>query len=205
MDRKPCEHIMDSGPHCASPRMNNRNFCYWHQRLHTAHYLPNNPKYEPPVLDSANAVVLALNHVFRGQSRGLIDGKTARPLQQSLRLALQAFRVLDRPLPTEMVTDDTSSADTPVRSSEAAALATSTCVPNAGLSPTAAAPNRSAGVSPPVARASSPAPSPTHQITSSPDHQISSAHFTRLADSALSTRLTPEKERTIAQVIRRAG
>ncbi len=202
MDRKPCEHIMDSGRNCASPRMNRHRFCYWHNRLHTAHYLPGNPKYEPPVLDSANAVALALNHVYRGQSRGLIDGRTARPLQQSLHLALQAFRMLDHPQPAEMVTDDI-----PVSSEEDR---------DGRRSPsTGSAPDRSAGGSPAVARTSSS----DHQLTRSsdrpltryPDTQLSSSSdlsndsFTTLADSSAGLRLTPEKERTIAGVLRRSA
>lgn len=201
MNAKPCEHIMDSGRNCASPRLTARRYCHWHQRLHTAHYLPGNPQYEPPVLDSANAVALALNHVYRGQSRGLIDGKTARPLQQSLRLALQAYRLLDRPLPTEMVTDD------PFADSRA---------------------DRTTGVPSAVAQASSPAPddrqpkslASPNNLTRYSDNQISrssagqlpgssdtsNAIFTKLTDSPGATRpLTPEQERQIAQVVRRSA
>jgi len=103
---------MDSGRNCASPRLTGGRFCYWHNRLHTQHFFPGNPKYEAPILDSPNAVALAVNHVYRGQASGLIDGKTARHLLNSLRLALQAFRLLDHPLPTEMVTDIASDPDT---------------------------------------------------------------------------------------------
>jgi len=202
---------MDSGRNCASPRLNRGRFCYWHNRLHTEHHFPGNPTYEPPILDSANAVALALNHVYRGQSRGLIDGKTARHLQQSLRIALQAFRLLDRPLPTEMVTDLSRTADPPVHES-------APC---------------SAGVSPAVARASSPASSPVRTVnpchpehgrpalsgvegteskdpvnvritTSSP--ALPKDPFTLLADSpAANTRLSPEQERNLSQLVRRSA
>jgi hypothetical protein len=96
---------MDSGRPCASPPLTRGRYCYWHNRLHTEHHFPGNPKYQPPILDSPNAVLLALNHVFRAQSLGMIDGRTARELRSALRLAFQIVRHLDTPKPEEIITD----------------------------------------------------------------------------------------------------
>ena len=194
MTPKACEHIMDSGRNCASPRLNGGRFCYWHNRLHTQHHFPGNPNYEPPILDSANAVALALNHIYRGQSRGLIDGKTARPLQQSLRLALQAYRLLDRPLPDKMVTDLPCTAD-PRSAGDSPAVAPSTsAAPSPASLCTADTPLREA---PPEKRP--PAGSNNHQSS------LSSPAFSLLADSRATTRLTPEQERNIANLVRRSA
>jgi hypothetical protein len=96
---------MDSGRPCGSPPLTRGRYCYWHNRLHTEHHFPGNPKYQPPILDSPNAVLLALNHVFRAQSLGMIDERTARELRSALRLAFQIVRHLDTPKPEEIITD----------------------------------------------------------------------------------------------------
>jgi hypothetical protein len=80
-------------------------YCYWHNRLHTEHHFPGNPKYQPPILDSSNAVLLALNHLFRAQSLGMIDDRSARELRSTLRVASQTVRQLDAPKPEEIITD----------------------------------------------------------------------------------------------------
>jgi len=96
---------MDSGRSCAAPSLRGKRFCYWHNRLRQDFKLPGTPGYQPPLLESPNSVVVALNHVFLAQSRGLIDERAARHLQWTLRLALQSFRLLDSPTPAEVVTD----------------------------------------------------------------------------------------------------
>ena len=102
MERLPCAHIMDSGRPCGSPRLLKARYCHWHNRLHTEHYLPGNPNYRPPVLDSPNAILLALNHVYRALAMGMITDKMARQLCVPLRLASQVVRRLDHPQPYEM-------------------------------------------------------------------------------------------------------
>ena len=98
-----CNHTMDSGRPCGAPPLKGKPFCYWHHRLRQDFNLPGTPSYRPPLLESPNSVVVALDHVFLAQSRNLIDPRAARHLQWTLRLALQAFRQLDHPKAEEMV------------------------------------------------------------------------------------------------------
>ena len=123
MDQRPCDHIMDSGHPCGSPRVNGRDFCHWHLRLRADHVLPGRATYDPPLLENARSVVLALNHLYLAQGRGMIDHKSARHMQWTLRLALQAFRQIAKeektsraanaPVPAKPCTADNPAHDEP--------------------------------------------------------------------------------------------
>ena len=102
MNDHDCVHIMPSGRRCGSPRKTGHRFCHWHLRLRADFNLPGTERYCPPLLEDANCVTIALNHVFLAQSRGLLDPRSARHMQWTLRLALQSFKQHDRPTPAEI-------------------------------------------------------------------------------------------------------
>jgi hypothetical protein len=184
MERKPCEHIMDSGSPCGSPRLNRGRYCYWHNRLHLEHRFPGNPDYQPPILEDPSSIALALNHVYRAQTRGMIDAKTARHLQASLALAIRITRHIEPPSADHIVTDlDTHSEDAgPARS-----VTTDICP----------APTRSASHAPtPDATAAHPF------LKKPPQPDLSERDFTRMIESACAALpLSPQCEKQIAAIV----
>jgi hypothetical protein len=228
MDRQPCQHIMDSGRPCGSPPLTGGRYCYWHNRLHTEHHFPGNPKYQPPILDSPNAVLLALNHVFRAQSLGMIDERTARELRSALRLAFQIVRHLDTPKPEEVITDleqhlGPGTVVTATKNDIARSSAASTALPQQETCPVGAPSKpRSAAASPAVPEQTcpegTPSNSPALQRRVASD-QASSAvgttenpfsckppqpanDFTRLIDSPSADHpLPPEQERKLRSLV----
>ena len=105
MHEPTCNHTMDSGRPCGSPPLHGKPFCYWHHRLRQDFSVPGTPNYRPPLLESPNSVLIALNHVYIAQARNLIDPRLARNLQSTLRIALQCFRQLDQPDKSELATN----------------------------------------------------------------------------------------------------
>ncbi len=82
-----CEHIMESGLRCGSPRMNGNHFCYYHRRLHETFILPGHRFYEMPSLDNAHGIQLALTHLASAIGKRLIDSKEARTMAWTIHLA----------------------------------------------------------------------------------------------------------------------
>jgi hypothetical protein len=84
-----CEHIRDNGKRCGTPPVKGRPFCYYHGRLHSDFILPGHPAYVAPLLESNEAVQLALHHIYVALSKNLLDPQQARVLLATIRLAQQ--------------------------------------------------------------------------------------------------------------------
>jgi hypothetical protein len=87
-----CNHIMDSGRPCQTPPLKGQPFCYYHRRLHATFILPGHPEYTPPTLDTAEAVQIALHHIYLALSKGLLDRRLANSMLYCIQLASQNLR-----------------------------------------------------------------------------------------------------------------
>ena len=94
-----CQHILDSGLRCGSPRMKRKEFCYYHLRLHDSFLLPGQPQYEAPALDNLHSVSLALTHVLRAQAKRLITPAEAKAMLYNLQLAQHNLRLIQKTTP----------------------------------------------------------------------------------------------------------
>jgi hypothetical protein len=87
-----CSHIMDCGRPCQTPPLKGQPFCYYHRRLHATFILPGHPEYTPPTLDSAEAIQIALNHIYVALAKGLLDRRLAGSMLYCIQLASQNLR-----------------------------------------------------------------------------------------------------------------
>lgn len=81
-----CEHILDTGIRCGSPAMREHDFCYYHRRAH-AKVLPGDTAYVLPVLETEEAIQLAVTHILRSVLKGKLDRREAATLFQGIRIA----------------------------------------------------------------------------------------------------------------------
>ena len=97
-----CRHIMPNGARCHSPALRDKDYCYYHNRLHlrakpaapsgARHAAPTDPE-EPlklPVIEDRSAIQVALSQIFDALSSGKIDRQTAAVYLAGLRIATQA-------------------------------------------------------------------------------------------------------------------
>jgi glutaredoxin-related protein len=80
-----CTHIKSNGIPCRSAAMKGEQFCYFHGEARAQR--ETQKAREIPVLDSPEAVQLAIMRVCSLLATGTIEEKTARALFQGLRLA----------------------------------------------------------------------------------------------------------------------
>src|SRR4051812_34243684 len=87
-----CEHIRDTGLRCMSPSMRDRDFCYYHRRLHDTSVLPGDSAYVMPALESEQAIQLATTHILRAMLKGKMDRRDAATMFAGIRLAQASIR-----------------------------------------------------------------------------------------------------------------
>lgn len=85
-----CMHIKSNGNPCRSAAMKDEQFCYFHGEARAQR--ETQKAREIPVLDSPEAVQLAIMRICSLLANGAIEEKTARALFQGLRLAQNSLR-----------------------------------------------------------------------------------------------------------------
>src|SRR5215813_11406984 len=108
-----CQHIMDSGHRCGSPRMQRKEFCYFHNRLHESFLLPGQSHYEAPPLDNLQSISLAMTHVMRAQTKRLITSIEAKTMLYNLQLAQYNLRLIEKSTPLHSDPDSIETTYTP--------------------------------------------------------------------------------------------
>jgi len=100
-----CRYIKTNGLICKSPSLNDRPYCYFHNRLHERHYIYQlhqttivSPATGGPLtisaLEDPESVQLALSVVINALAAGDIDPQRARALLYGLQLAASNARRL---------------------------------------------------------------------------------------------------------------
>ncbi len=97
-----CRHIMPNGARCHSPALSEKDYCYYHNRLHQrakssvpsgARSAKSSTPEEPlklPLIEDRSAIQVALAQIFDALSSGKIDRPTAAIYLAGLRIASQA-------------------------------------------------------------------------------------------------------------------
>jgi hypothetical protein len=89
---KICEHIKENGSRCGSPAMYQRDFCFYHWRLHTWKTPITEPAYELPSLDTEAGVQLAAIHVLRSLIAGKIEPYKAQTMLSTINVIANSLR-----------------------------------------------------------------------------------------------------------------
>jgi len=84
-----CRHIKSSGNRCKSPAMHGRNFCFFHDRLHTDDLAAKFGPLRLPVSEDLSSILLALNRISCAIIDSRIDARRAAQLIWIQQLALQ--------------------------------------------------------------------------------------------------------------------
>ena len=97
-----CRHIMPNGARCHSPALRDKDFCYYHTRLHqraksaapsgarpAASTAAEGPL-KLPIIEDRSAIQVALAQIFDGLGSGKIDRHTAAVYLYGLQIASQA-------------------------------------------------------------------------------------------------------------------
>ena len=99
-----CRHIMPNGARCHSPALRDKNYCYYHTRLHRLAIPPkpapaNTPAATPtpvipeplklPILEDRSAIQVALSQVLDALGSSKIDPRRAGLFLYALQLASQ--------------------------------------------------------------------------------------------------------------------
>ena len=93
-----CRHIMPNGARCDSPALRDKNYCYFHTRLHSpAKPAPAASKSDPaaaeprkiPVLEDRSAILVALSQIVNDLNSKRLDTQRAGHLLYALQIASQ--------------------------------------------------------------------------------------------------------------------
>jgi len=84
-----CRHIKSSGARCKSPALHERNFCFFHDRLHSDAIGAKFGPLSLPVSEDFSSILLALNRISSAIIDSRIDAKRAAQLIWIQQLALQ--------------------------------------------------------------------------------------------------------------------
>jgi hypothetical protein len=92
MTNHQCSHRLGDGRPCGSPRQANKNYCYWHTRVHENYLLPGNRHYNPPPLTDFHNISIALSHVWSALSKSMITHKQACAMAYQIQIAKQTLK-----------------------------------------------------------------------------------------------------------------
>lgn len=90
-----CRHIKSSGGRCKSPALHGRNFCFFHDRLHSDALAAKFGPLRLPVSEDFSSILLALNRIANAIIDSRIDAKRAAQLIWIQQLALQVVNRRD--------------------------------------------------------------------------------------------------------------
>ena len=115
MTNHQCSHRLGDGRPCGSPRQANKNYCYWHTRVHENYVLPGNRHYTPPPLTDFHNISIALSHVWSALSKSMITHKQACAMAYQIQLAKQTLKdILNMEKEMKDAGIETCSTDIPV-------------------------------------------------------------------------------------------
>jgi len=103
-----CQHLKVNGTQCGSPALRRRRFCFFHVRARDQHARLLADQFaqscfQPPVLEDANAIQMALSEVIQRLAYGRIDHKAAGLMLYALQTA--AVNLKNTDFEPETVTD----------------------------------------------------------------------------------------------------
>jgi hypothetical protein len=84
-----CRHIKSSGDRCKSPALQEKNFCFFHDRLHSDALGAKFGPLRLPVSEDFSSILLALNRISTAIIDSRFDARRAAPLIWIQQLALQ--------------------------------------------------------------------------------------------------------------------
>jgi hypothetical protein len=90
-----CRHIKSSGDRCKSPALHEKNFCFFHDRLHTDAIATKFDTLRLPVAEDFSSILLALNRISNAIINSRIDSKRAAQLIWIQQPALQVVNRRD--------------------------------------------------------------------------------------------------------------
>ena len=95
-----CQHIKVNGTQCGSPRLRNRRYCFFHDRIRReqariAADVSARRRFDLPLLEDANSVQVALMKVIQMLGSGNLDHKTAGLMLYALQTASANLRIAD--------------------------------------------------------------------------------------------------------------
>src|ERR1700689_4451055 len=95
-----CQHIKVNGTQCGSPRLRNRRYCFFHDRIRREQAIiaadaSAQRKFALPLLEDANSVQVALMKVIQMLASGTVDHKTAGLILYALQTASANLRNAD--------------------------------------------------------------------------------------------------------------
>jgi hypothetical protein len=90
-----CRHIKSSGDRCESPALHGKNFCFFHDRLHTDDLAAKFGPLRLPVSEDLSSILLALNRISCAIIDCRIDARRAAQLIWIQQLALQVVNRRD--------------------------------------------------------------------------------------------------------------
>ena len=97
-----CEHIKDNGLRCGSPAIRGRHFCYFHSRAHQPPVRIGDSAYRSPIVESTEALQIAVSHVLQALAMGDLPPKMANSMFYGLHLATKVLR-MSKPLPETQI------------------------------------------------------------------------------------------------------
>ena len=102
-----CQHIKVDGTRCGLPSLQQKMFCYFHNRVRKLHIAPL-----VPILEDANAVQFALSEVLQALQEEQIEPKKAAAMGYILQIAAYNLRnaVNFQPYGPHVVLDDPAEA-----------------------------------------------------------------------------------------------
>lgn len=85
-----CTHIKVSGVRCGSPALRERQFCYFHQRMHRGVRTPPRARLHPiALIEDGESIQIALMEVINGLMRNTLDFKRATLILRALSIAVK--------------------------------------------------------------------------------------------------------------------
>jgi len=95
-DIRSCNHTMDDGSPCGAIPVHNTPYCYFHRKYYQPEALPGEPNYIAPLLESHQAIQLALTQLYQAFLSRKLDMKEANFSLQILRLASKTVTAITR-------------------------------------------------------------------------------------------------------------
>lgn len=105
-----CRHVMSSGSRCSSPALKEKDWCFFHHRLHDRYTLVHHSDrvMSPtplliPTLEDAESIQVGITLVIEAIAYGRIDEKRGALLIRGLQCAARNVRNLRPPPPPEQI------------------------------------------------------------------------------------------------------
>jgi len=202
-----CQHVKDNGIQCGSPALRDQPFCYQHDRTHNCKLRPGDRGYLLPPLESSLSVTIAAVQIAQAAHDGKITLPMARTLLYAVQLAAPYAGRANSPLSSDVTIDLPPAMQQIVQPREQPAISDRQIAAGAPFKPSvglSGAVSSSAGDSPAVSRATSPANSAPSLPTfaGSSDDQPTAGTEDGRPSVVLNQRLSDNSQSTISNLDR---